>query len=99
MPSRNLPPPPSPDAGIDGTTTGTFVVDEVLYAARRQRPLVSIVLPAYGEAAILHDHVVELLEYLKTLNRGYRFEIIIVNDGSRDQTGAIATQLAAEFDG
>ena len=99
MPSRNLPPTPTPDAGIDGTTTGTFVVDEVLYAARRQRPLVSIVLPAYGEAAILHDHVVELLEYLKTLNRGYRFEIIIVNDGSRDQTGAIATQLAVEFDG
>jgi hypothetical protein len=75
------------------------VVDEVLYPARRERPLVSIVLPAYGEAAILHDHVVELLEYLKTLNRGYRFEIIIVNDGSRDQTARIATQLAAEFDG
>ncbi|HEY8266999.1 MAG TPA: glycosyltransferase family 2 protein [Steroidobacteraceae bacterium] len=99
MPSSNLPPTPTPNPEIDGTTTGTFVVDEVLNAARRERPLVSIVLPAYEEASILRDHVVELLEYLKTLNRRFRFEIIIVNDGSRDQTGAIATQLAIEFDG
>jgi len=68
-------------------------------AARRDRPLVSIVLPAYEEAAILRPHVVELLEYLKTLNPRFRFEIVIVNDGSRDQTGAIAAQLAVEFDG
>jgi glycosyltransferase involved in cell wall biosynthesis len=82
-----------------GTTTGTFVVDEVMNAARRERPLVSIVLPAYQEASILRDHVVVLLDYLKTLNPRFRFEIIIVNDGSRDQTGPIANQLAAEFAG
>jgi glycosyltransferase involved in cell wall biosynthesis len=99
MPYRNLPPMPPPNAGIDGTTTGTFVVDEVMNATPRERPLVSIVLPAYEESAILRDHVIELLEYLKTLNRRFRFEIIIVNDGSRDPTGAIATQLAVEFDG
>jgi glycosyltransferase involved in cell wall biosynthesis len=90
--------PPSPEA-IDGTTTGSFVVDEILSAARRERPLVSIVLPAYDEAAILRKHVIDLLEYLKTLNRWYRFEVIIVNDGSRDETGEIAAQLAAEFAG
>ena len=63
------------------------------------RPLVSIVLPAYDEAAILREHVSVLLEYLQTLRHRFRFEIIIVNDGSRDQTGAVADQLAAEFDG
>ncbi len=90
-----LPPPRE----ADGTTTGTFAVDEILNAAKRERPLVSIVLPAYEEEAVLHDHVLVLLEYLKTLNRRYRFELIIVNDGSRDRTGAIADQLAEEYDG
>ncbi len=74
-------------------------MDEILSTSQRDRPLVSIVLPAYEEAPILRDHVILLLEYLKTLNRRYRFELIIVNDGSKDQTGAIAKQLAAEFDG
>jgi glycosyltransferase involved in cell wall biosynthesis len=91
------PQPPSPE--LDGTTTGSFVVDEVLNVAQRERPLVSIVLPAYEEEAVLRDHVLVLLEYLKTLNRRYRFELIIVNDGSRDRTGAIAERLAEEYDG
>ena len=99
MASSNTPPPPPAPAGADGTITGTFAVDEVMRAASRERPLVSIVLPAFDEAAILREHVVALLDYLKTLSHRFRFEVIIVNDGSRDQTGAIAVQLAAEFDG
>ncbi len=82
-------PPNAPSPELDGTTTGSFVVDEVLNVARRERPLVSIVLPAYEEEAVLRDHTLVLLEYLKTLNRSYRFELIIVNDGSRDRTGSI----------
>ncbi len=66
---------------------------------QRERPLVSIVLPAFNEASILRDHVVLLLNYLETLNRRFRFELVIVNDGSGDQTGPIANQLASEFDG
>ena len=95
------PPPPDPPSSksVDGTITGTFVVDEVLNISRRERPLVSLVLPAFNEASVLRDHVLILLNYLNTLSRKFRFEVIIVNDGSSDQTGAIATQLAAEFDG
>jgi glycosyltransferase involved in cell wall biosynthesis len=90
--------PPSREA-IDSTTSGTFAVDEVMNAGKSGRPLVSIVLPAYEEASILREHVIDLLDYLKTLNHRFRFELIIVNDGSRDQTGPIANQLAEEFDG
>ncbi|MGH8595348.1 MAG: glycosyltransferase family 2 protein, partial [Gammaproteobacteria bacterium] len=99
MPAKQLPPESSsPDSG-DSSTSGTFLTDEVLRAEKSDRPLVSIVLPAFDEAAILREHVIVLLEYLRTLGHRFRFEIIIVNDGSRDRTGAIADRLAAEFDG
>ncbi len=75
------------------------MVDEVMLTGMRERPLVSIVLPAFDEASILREHVIVLLDYLKTLNQRFRFELIIINDGSRDQTRPLANQLAAEFDG
>lgn len=99
MPSSNPPPADPTRAASDTTTSGNFAVDENLISARQGRPLVSIVLPAFNEAAILRDHVLELLGYLESLGDAYRFELFIVNDGSRDQTGVIAGQLAAEFDG
>lgn len=99
MPSSNPPPADPTRAASDTTTSGSFAVDENLISARQGRPLVSIVLPAFNEAAILRDHVLELLGYLESLGDAYRFELFIVNDGSRDQTGVIAGQLAAEFDG
>jgi glycosyltransferase involved in cell wall biosynthesis len=97
MPSSNPPDPDPPRA--DTSTSGSFAVNEILGTSTPERPLVSIVLPAYNEAAILHDHVHVLLDYLRTLQGAYRFELIIVNDGSRDETGSIARKLAAESDG
>lgn len=90
MAAANTPPPES----FDSSTSGSFAVDEVLNANQRDRPLVSIVLPAYEEESVLREHVLVLLEYLKSLNHRFRFELIIVNDGSTDRTGPIAAGLA-----
>ncbi|MCX6565876.1 MAG: glycosyltransferase family 2 protein [Candidatus Aminicenantes bacterium] len=62
-----------------------------------QRPLVSVICPAYNEAANLERNLNRLDQYLRALN-GYRFEIVIVNDGSSDNTGDIAEAFAAGRD-
>lgn len=55
-------------------------------------PALSYFFPAHNEAANLRGLVEEALETLPTLAE--TFEIIIVNDGSRDETSAIADELA-----
>jgi len=62
------------------------------------RPLVSVVLPAFNEAAILEANLASLRTYLRTLEDRYRFEIVMVNDGSLDKTGAIADSAARDHD-
>jgi dolichol-phosphate mannosyltransferase len=57
----------------------------------------SIVLPAYNEEAIIEKNVRLLIDYLNTLHQKYDYDILIVNDGSKDKTGIIADKLAAEF--
>jgi glycosyltransferase involved in cell wall biosynthesis len=59
-----------------------------------RRPLVTVVLPVYNEAAILRRNLETLLAYLETLEHRFRFEILIVNDGSADGTGGVASELA-----
>jgi glycosyltransferase involved in cell wall biosynthesis len=55
--------------------------------------LISIVLPCYNEEAIIENNVNTILGYLKSLNK-YNWEIVIINDGSRDKTGEIAEKLS-----
>jgi glycosyltransferase involved in cell wall biosynthesis len=62
--------------------------------AGEERPLVTLLLPAFNEAGILEENVGVLRQYLTSLRDRYRFEILIVNDGSRDATAEIAEALA-----
>src|SRR5258706_2766703 len=55
----------------------------------------SCVVPAFNEARNLERFVPALAATLAAL--APRFEIVIVNDGSRDDTGAVVTQLAARY--
>lgn len=57
-------------------------------------PLVSVVVPAFNEEKILARSLETLTRYLDTLAGLYRFELIVVNDGSSDRTGDIADEFA-----
>jgi dolichol-phosphate mannosyltransferase len=60
-------------------------------------PYLSIIIPAYNEEQVIARHVTEVAEYLyRFLGREKEFEIIVVDDGSTDQTGAVLQSLADE---
>jgi glycosyltransferase involved in cell wall biosynthesis len=60
------------------------------------KKLVTLVVPAYNEERILKDNLVQLSQYMSALENEYRWEMIIINDGSTDSTGQIAEAFAEE---
>lgn len=60
-------------------------------------PLVTLVLPVFNEAVLLRPNLIEILAHLETLAGRYRFEVLVVDDGSTDGSGRIADELATEF--
>ena len=48
-------------------------------------------MPAYNEAELLETSVAEVVDGLRT--RGLAFEVVVVENGSRDETPAIADQI------
>lgn len=59
------------------------------------RPQLSIVIPAFEEEARLGDSIREILRYLSEGRSP--FELVIVDDGSRDGTSAVAVEACSEF--
>jgi glycosyltransferase involved in cell wall biosynthesis len=60
---------------------------------RMERPEISVVVPVYQEEASLPTVIPRFLESLKAQPR--TFELIAVNDGSRDRSAEILDELAA----
>ena len=60
----------------------------------KHKPLVSVVVPAYNEAEIIQKNLAALCQYMESLEDAYRWELIVVNDGSRDATGDLAEAFA-----
>lgn len=51
----------------------------------------SVVIPAYNEEDRLRRHMPRIVEYLQS--RNWKFEIIVVDDGSKDGTAVVARTL------
>ena len=56
-----------------------------------KQPYISIVVPAYNEAHLIADTLVSLDHYLSNLGKTY--EILVVDDGSKDDTAKIVDKL------
>src|SRR3972149_5283154 len=62
-------------------------------AREPSRPVWSVVIPAYNEASRLPGYLREVVVFFE--DRGEPYEVIVVNDGSRDQTGERIRELQA----
>jgi glycosyltransferase involved in cell wall biosynthesis len=60
----------------------------------KKRPSVTILLPAYNEATIISRSLAILCDHMSAQNEKYDWDILIVNDGSKDNTGKLADELA-----
>jgi glycosyltransferase involved in cell wall biosynthesis len=66
--------------------------------ATPERPLLTVIVPAYNEESIIQRSLSAICEYLAALETEYRWELIVVNDGSTDATGEIAESFASKRD-
>lgn len=57
-------------------------------------PFVSLLIPCYNEEAILQANLNVIMDYMEHKNHKYKWEILIINDGSKDSTGSIADEFA-----
>ena len=58
------------------------------------RPSLTIVLPAYNEEALIAGTIERVRKYLESIEDRYSWEILAINDGSRDRTGEILDRFA-----
>ncbi|ADN09602.1 glycosyltransferase family 2 protein [Sulfurimonas autotrophica] len=63
---------------------------------QNKNPFISIVVPCYNEEDVIDIFLEKIFIVLKELDRSY--EIVFVNDGSRDKTLEILKQKAKEYD-
>ena len=62
----------------------------------KSKKRVSLVIPAFNEEAILKQNLQTICNYMKGLETKYDWEIVLVNDGSMDNTGELADDFAKE---
>ncbi len=71
--------------------------DNVVNLPTASLPLVTLVIPGYNEAGVLARNLAAIFGYLHSLRHRWRFEVLLINDGSSDATGEIAERLTASY--
>ena len=61
--------------------------------AEEVKPFISVILPCYNEEAILRNNLKRIIKYLENKIGKYEWEILLINDGSKDKTGDIANEF------
>ncbi len=59
---------------------------------------ITVVAPCYNEEAILRNNVHVIASFMENSCSNYQWEILLINDGSKDGTGVIADELASEME-
>jgi dolichol-phosphate mannosyltransferase len=54
--------------------------------------MLSVIIPVYNSAVFISETFRELVDYLE--KQGEEYELLFVDDGSRDNTGSILEELA-----
>ena len=62
----------------------------------KNKNTLSIILPCYNEEAILEQNVETIIQYLEATSN-FDYEVLIINDGSKDNTGKIANELEKKY--
>ena len=52
---------------------------------------ISIIIPAYNEEKRIYQTLKKISDYLR--NKKYSFEVIVVDDGSKDNTGGVVKKI------
>ncbi len=79
---------------MDATATDHDPLTDTL-RLRNEPPSISLVLPAYNEAATIQQAIEEAVAALAGLTDN--FEVLVVDDGSTDATAALVEQAAGEL--
>lgn len=73
-------------------------VTEKVSESQLFKPFVSILVPAHNEENTIEDCVHSLANLTYSLNGEKNYEIIVINDGSNDNTATLLNKLENEYD-
>lgn len=76
-----------------------LMTPELAATSSESRPTVTILVPMFNEAKHLHENMTTLYSYMESLTGSYDWEILIVDDGSKDDTRAGAEAFADSHKG